>query len=354
MLVVALVAASGCKPVDRTGDVQIAAATLDKVAPRSVVLVTIDGVRWEDVFLGVDPRLAHGSALAALEQPFALMPETKALVDGGGVALGGGGVGCGIVAPTNPGVLSLPGYDEMLGGRTTACETNDCPRVVAPTVLDAAAQRGKGPVGSIDSWGKLARAASNGGSDVFLSAGRSDWPTRPENAVIETELALAAADPPFPGHGNYRNDFHTERLALAYLASRHPRLLHVGLGDTDEYGHRGDYPAYVRAIRGADRFIAEVATLAAAERIPTTVIVTTDHGRDVFFRDHGKAFPLSKRSFVLAFGDGVEHGGNVCQHRDIGLPDVGATVRALLSLPPDGSPGAGKPIEEISGTVASR
>lgn len=317
-------------------------------ATRSVVLITIDGVRWEDVFLGLDRRLARPRQRGEL-RPFAFMPETKALIDASGLALGGGGPGCGTVVPRNDALLSLPGYLEILGGRATGCDDNDCARTEQPTVLDAAASATPYPVASIASWGKLARAASSGRGSVFVSAGRSSWPAFPESAAIAKMLRASAVAAPYPGHGDYRPDRHTEQLALAYYESRRPRLLHVALGDTDELAHRRDYRGYLRALRDADRFVARLAALAMAKDPDTVFLVTTDHGRDIGLADHGAAFPLSRRSFVLAFGAGVPRRGAVCEHRNIDLPDVGATIRALLELPRDAAAGAGVPIFEISG-----
>ena len=178
---------------------------------------------------------------------------------------------------------------------------------VKPTVLDDVAvdsmRRGLGPAASIGSWDKLARAASDGKSPALVSAGRLSWPARPDDdSAIEAALASSAADRPYPGGGRYRRDEHTARIALEYLRAHEPRLLHVGLGDTDEYGHRGDYVAYLAAIRAADVFIAALAREVLSPKRNGTIIVTTDHGRDTSFRNHGSAFPRSGRSFILAFG----------------------------------------------------
>lgn len=297
--------------------------------PRTVVLVTLDGVRWQDVF----------------ERSFARMPKTRAQVEARGAALGG----CGVVRADNPAFLSLPGYLELLTGRRTTCAANTCARVSAPTILDDAAAdsaaRGLGPVASIDAWPTLSRAASSGRSSVLVSAGRTPWPGRPvDDAALEAALAASEAESESIAGDLYRPDEHTARIALAYLKSARPRLLHVGLGDTDEHAHEGDRAAYLRAIETADAFVDEVAATLEDE---AAVVITADHGRSASFRDHGSAFPESARSFVLAFGDGVAARGVMCDHRTVTLPDVGATVRALAGLPPDRDPGAGRPIDAI-------
>jgi hypothetical protein len=320
--------------------------------PRSVVLVTIDGVRWEDVFRGASQELAargDGGDVTAMAHPFATMPRLRRLVERG-VALGGGGDGCGTVRPAGGAFVSLPGYLEILRGRRTACDSNACVVDRTPSVLDAAAHAGHVPVASVSSWAKIARAASAGGAPVLVSAGRLPWPDSPvDGGPLAAALVDAQGSGPSPGRGLYRPDRHTARIALAYLRAERPRLLHVGLGDTDEHGHKGDYAAYLAALVAADALVAEAAEIAAEVGMRTTIIVTTDHGRSVTLHNHGRMFPESGRSFVLAFGDGVPARGVVCAHRDVTLPDVGATVRALLGMQPDASPSAGAPITEVLG-----
>jgi hypothetical protein len=257
------------------------------------------------------------------------------------------------VRPDNPALVSLPGYMEILSGRRTKCMSNRCRRVGFETVLDAVARdsaaSGAGRAASISSWATLARAATSGAGPVLVSAGRQAWPKRPEaDAVLEESIRASLADEdPFPGTGLYRRDEDTARIALAYLRAERPRLLHVGLGDTDEYGHRNDFDAYAVALRMADIFVADVAEALDETDARATVIVTTDHGRAATFRDHGGGLAGSERSFVIAFGDGHEARGVVCEHRDVRLPDIGATVRALAGLPADDDPHAGEPVEEL-------
>ena len=93
-------------------------------------------------------------------------------------------------------------------------------------------------------------------------------------------------------------------IALEYLRSERPRLLHVGLGDADEWAHRGDYSAYLNAIHEADAFIGDMVSVLDDEGMleSTTVLVTTDHGRARDFRSHGPAFPESRRAFLFFNG----------------------------------------------------
>ena len=72
-----------------------------------------------------------------------------------------------------------------------------------------------------------------------------------------------------PGWLDYRRDRYTAALALEYLVATRPRLLFVGLGDTDEYAHRDDYPRYLDSLRAADQFVGELMTTLARARAST-------------------------------------------------------------------------------------
>ena len=83
----------------------------------------------------------------------------------------------------------------------------------------------------------------------------------------------------------------------------------------------------------------------------TTVIVTTDHGRNTDFRHHGAWSASSGRSFVLAFGGRVAPQGVVCPSRNVTLTDIAPTMRALMGLRSDPS-SDGRTIAEIAPPVA--
>ena len=106
----------------------------------------------------------------------------------------------------------------------------------------------------------------------------------------------------------------------------------------------------------ADAFIGKIAdTLDEMGDVGarTTVIVTTDHGRNRDFQHHGALSMTSARTFVIAFGARVASRGVACPSRDVTLADIAPTIRVLVGLRPDTSPDAGRPIEEIVGAPAA-
>jgi hypothetical protein len=300
-------------------------------APRDgrVVLFTIDGVRWQDVFLGSNEAWSGEAALP----PEATMPRLHALVASRGLVLGAPLDGCGTVHTAGGTNMSFPGYLEIFTGHPSHCLDNDC-SPPTETVLDEAARHLQLPVASVGSWDVLGSAVTNGRNGVYVSAGQG-----------------GAGGDPYPGHDDYRPDAATAPMALDYYVQHTPVLMHVGLGDTDELGHRNDYPAYLVALNDSDTLIGRFADAidamgAAGEKI--TVIVTPDHGRNSDFTNHGTLRPESGRTFIAAFGARVPHRGIACLQGDVTLADIAPTIRVLMGLPRDIGAGAGQPIRLIT------
>jgi hypothetical protein len=304
-----------------------------------IVLVTIDGVRAEDIF-AADARTR--------------LPNLYRLIDRG-VALGAPGSP---LRASGPRFVSLPGYREILTGRrgTHACVNNECGPLQEPTLLDELRLRGGldgDEVVVLSSWPVIDRAAAAAPGAITLSVGRHGGVTR---ARLEREAAVAAtladgADArAFPGRGDYRPDAATAAVAAALVAARQPRVLWISLGDTDEYAHRGDWPRYLAALSAADALIGRLAAGAADD---TIFLATADHGRSANFRDHGDSFE-SGASWLVAAGGAIAASGIVSDGGSHRLADIAPSLRALLHLGRDASPRAGEPIAALVASAGLR
>jgi len=316
----------------------------------AVVVVALDGVRWQDVFEGTDPGLAQSHGMPSTEHRSAaeLMPNLHALIAQGALAFGAPEQP---IAASGPNYKSLPGYTEILGGRRAShCLDNDCKGADVPTVLDECARLSEADpfaCAAITSWADIERVAALEPNRVALSTGRHGGRTRALLTHDKASRALveeAERQEPYPGHADFRPDAFTARIALQYLKKQRPRLLFLGLGEPDEYAHRNDYRAYLASLRESDRTIGEVArALAERERAGarTALFVTTDHGRARNFTDHGDKYPESARVWLVASGSEIAKGATVAPRSDRRLADIAPTLRYLLGMPADHHPLAG-------------
>jgi hypothetical protein len=308
-----------------------------------VVLVALDGVRWQDVFQGVDPTLARRKGMASHEvlRPEQLMPNLHDIVVTRGAALGAPGHGEPIVA-SGPDFVSLPGYMEILSGNVAPpCRSNQCQALIDPTLADDFAELSEGwasDVAVIASWPQLANAAARRPDRVVVSTGRHGGGSRhllrydAESAWL---LETASRERPYPGHGDFRPDRFTAAIALRYLRTQTPRFLFLSLGEPDAYAHRGLYRQYLESLRHADAVVGEIDQLLVGLRArgyQATLLVTTDHGRGKRFAGHGAAAPESGRVWLVATGSGIHSRGWVSAPTRRRLADLAPTVRYISGL----------------------
>jgi phosphopentomutase/2,3-bisphosphoglycerate-independent phosphoglycerate mutase family metalloenzyme len=320
----------------------------------AVVVVVLDGARWQEVFVGADPHLASTAGVDAISAS-TLLPHLYAALAERGAALGAPGRGATITA-SGPNFISLPGYTEIFTGRRThACLDNECAWARTPTIADEVRSLATDAreVAVFASWDRIERAASNDPERIVVWAGRSHlWGADviSDDDVARDWLDRGAHADPRPGAGDFRPDRFTAALALRYLETKRPRFLFLGLGEPDEYAHRGDYAGYLASLRAADGVIGEL--FAVVDRMGargqrTSVLITADHGRARDYRFHGRAFPESARVWLVAAGAGVAARGFAVASRSHRLADVAPTIRLLLGLPDDDGPSAGAPIDEL-------
>jgi hypothetical protein len=308
----------------------LCAATGARADRPSVVLLTLDGVRWQELLRGTDPELGDGRVLpvftrfhAGLRSQGVFYPEARL---------------------SNAVAISLPAYASILSGRFSDCEGNGCGRIRVPTLpehLRATGRYSATDLALFASWEKLPLAAERTPGHLVVNAAYEAF------GGDHADLDAAQAAEPAPWEGA-RLDKHTLAHGLRYLRAHHPRFLMLSLNDADEQAHRGDYPAYIEALRAYDLAIAEVArTLAemGADGRETTLIVTTDHGRGQRggWRDHGHN-PDSERVWVFARRAGVAPGPALS---GVAHADLAPTIAAILGDTLPGCDTCGQPVPEI-------
>jgi hypothetical protein len=310
------------EPLPQPAPLSYAANEVDggRRALGNVVIVTIDGVRWQEIFTGTDVARSTEPPLDAKS----LTPNLHQLGERAGAFVGAPGKGT--ISASGPNYVSLPGYIEILGGRPARCQDNKCARTSLPSLLDEARVAGA-KVAAYSSWERIDLAASVAPGAFEMSCGRHNDPT------ID----------PWPGEGDYRPDRFTSEAAIAYYAKERPNVFFLGLGDPDEHAHRGDYTGYVNALRRADETVGRLLELVDRR---TTIVVTADHGRAVTFDNHG-GMPEASRVWLVAAGPRFNARGPVLSPHPRRLADIAPTLRVVMGLPADMTATSGAPIEEL-------
>ena len=348
-----------------------AAQPVNSHRTENVVLVTLDGMRWQEVFGGADSSLFRQSKnyftdRPALQRQFgegtpeqrraALMPFLWGTVAQQGQLYGNRSAGS-LVNVTNNEWFSYPGYNELLTGAAdnVRIRSNDAVPNPNVSVLEVLNQQPafRGKVAAFGSWEIFPAILNEKRSGLPVNAGMrpAAGPGLTPRELLLNELLVTAPSP----FGEERLDAFTNYYALEYLKKRKPRVLYLAFGDTDDFAHGGEYGAYLHAARYTDDFLRQLWAYLQSDpqyRDKTTLFITTDHGRGAAttgqWKSHGAQVPGSDQIWLAAIGPDTPArspapAGQLYQNQ------LAATLAQLLGLPYAPTPQTGVAIESVLG-----
>jgi hypothetical protein len=338
-------------------------------ATQNVVLVTYDGLRWQEVFSGCDETLLNKDqgggvrdvpALAARfwrdtpeERREALLPFFWKTVARRGQVFGDPAHQS-RARVTNGRNFSYPGYNEILTG-------------FADERIDSNAKRNNSNVTVLE-WlnrrpGFEGRVAAFCSWDVFpfiINAQRSGIAVNAGWAAFDAGLdpvRLAALNDAIRDSthvwADVRDDGLTFHGAVEYVKAKRPRVLFLAFGETDDWGHEGRYDLVLDAARRTDGFIERLWNLLQSMpeyKDKTSLLLTTDHGRGdnrVEWKKHGKDTPGSDQMWIAVMGPDTPAAG--CRS-DIAVTQsqAAATLAHLLGEDYHAAvPRSGEPLEGV-------
>ncbi|HEY7116784.1 MAG TPA: alkaline phosphatase family protein [Tepidisphaeraceae bacterium] len=319
----------------------------------NLIIVTLDGFRWQEVFGGLDSTLntkqAGGVAdPKGLKEEFArdsvehsraaILPFFWDVVAKEGQVFGDRSLK-NVAHVTNPFRFSYPGYSEMLCGYADPkVDSNDYPPNPNVTVLEWLNHRPgfESKVVAYGAWNRLGPIINSGRSGVPAIAG---WdPIRPFHGASLTEREkvlndlLARTTRLWPDEPP---DSIVEGAALDAFIRHKPRVFYVMLGETDEWAHGRRYDLYLESAKRSDEFIKRL--WETAQSMPqyagrTALVITTDHGRGSTpkdWTDHGEKVPGADGWWAAMMGPGVEARGVIGEGEET-QRQIAATLAALL------------------------
>ena len=334
-------------------------------ASLKLVLVTIDGVRWQEVFGGVDIGLVEDRRYSKspdrlresywreqrTERRKRLFPFLWSVVASQGVLIGDRTQES-TMEVGNPWWFSYPGYSEILTGKVDpGIDSNDRnwnPNVTFLEVLNGVK-------------GFEHRVLIFGSWNVFpyiINTQRSGLPVNTGVAVATpaaTErihwLNEVAVESPMLWP-TVRLDFITNGYAMEALENQHPRVIYIAYGETDDFAHDGDYRRYIDAAHRTDKMLEKLWNWLQADpfyRDRTTLIISTDHGRGdtpdswihhasaagadkLGIENYPDGVPGSDQIWLAAIGPPIQSNGLVKGHWT--QSQIAATALTSLGLEP--------------------
>jgi hypothetical protein len=335
-------------------------------APRktkAVMLVTVDGLRWQEIFGGIDPRLMNEKSAgmtetgaAALRERLtketpearreALLPFFWQKLAPHGIVLGNVNKGSSMRV-TNAFRVSYPGYSEILTGRSqdNVIKNNDEIRNPTPSILEFLREKlglKRSQVALFASWNAFHFIAEHTPGSIAINAGYQPAdPTASPRAKELSALQFAARSP----WDEARHDYVTFELALDYLRRERPRVLMISFDETDDWAHMRRYDRVIEAIQYFDQTLQTLWTTLQAMpeyRDQTTLVITCDHGRgDTLkdFSDHGAKVPGAEQVWLAIVGPDTPARGELTSTENYYQRDIAPTILELLGVPAGSYPG---------------
>jgi hypothetical protein len=332
----------------------------------NVFIITLDGLRWQELFGGADSLLIgnkefvdDSAALTSLfwaqtptERRKMLMPFFWNTVAAQGQLYGnrkyGNKVNC-----SNSMWFSYPGYSEILCGFPDDENINSNKKANNPnvTVLEFLNRLPayKGRVAAFGSWDVFPFIINEERSGVPVNAG---FEKASGDKLTDRELFLNSLQDEIPAlWGSVRMDAFTHYFALEYLKKKQPRVLYVAYGETDDFAHDGRYDHYLKSAQRTDQFIKDLWTWVQSQknyRDKTTFIITTDHGRGTqpvaTWRSHGDKIADAGQIWVAIIGPDTPPTGEQKNSSQVYQNQVANTAASFLSVDYKSSKEVGEPI----------
>ena len=319
-----------------------------------VVLITLDGLRWQELFTGADSRLVanpkYVEDTVSLKDKFwdkdleqrreTLMPFFWKEVSQMGQIHGNRMLGS-KVDLTNKMWFSYPGYNEILTGKADDSRIDSNDKVPNPniTILEIANKdsRYKDKVAAFGSWDVFPYIVNEERSGVPINAG---FELAEGDDLTEREKFLNELQPTVPSPwGTVRLDAFTHHYALEKMKKDHPELVYIAYGETDDFAHGGNYQAYLNSAHTTDGFIKELWQYTQNDSFykdNTLFIVTTDHGRGTdplkTWTGHGSDIKGAGSVWMVLFGKGVTAKGEVSDKEQLHSDQIAPTILKVLGL----------------------
>lgn len=320
---------------------------------RRIVVIMLDGLRWQELFNGADTALINSGKYAVNpkgiselywrptqdERRMALMPFTWGFIKQHGLIIGNRWKNS-FMQVENKFKFSYPGYSETLCGwadneRITSNDNMPNPNVNVFETINKS-EKYKNSVMAYACWGTLRYVLNDERCGFPVQAGKY-MPTLSDNpSEIETFLDDMKREM-VDFWGDVALDYITYRYASEAMKRHKPKVLFVSFGETDEFAHNGRYDHYLMTADHTDTFIQRLWQQAQDDpfyRDKTTFLVTCDHGRGDgdLWTEHGTEAPRSEETWLMAFGSGIPALGEMENNGTFYNKQIAPTIAALLGV----------------------
>jgi hypothetical protein len=332
----------------------------------NLIIVTLDGFRWQELFQGADSAILFSSRYVADKSAVGdfwdndkttrrekLLPFFWKVVGEEGQLYGNrqyqNFVNC-----ANPHWFSYPGYSELLTGMAERkVRSNAKIENPNPTVLEYIHQQPGfgGRVAAFSTWDVIPFVLRESKCGFPVSDGTE---FAIGDSLTERELLLQDLQRSMHHNGSARHDAFTFYYAHEYLKRKSPRVLLISFDETDQHAHAGRYDQYLAAAHQTDRLLGQLWRWLQTDvryKDKTTLLITTDHGRGrgakQSWKDHGRLAFGSGQVWFAVIGPDTPPLGEMRTARQYFQKQFARTSAAFLGLDYENTEPVGDVIREM-------
>jgi hypothetical protein len=316
----------------------------------NLIIVTLDGFRWQEVFSGADSVLINDSTFvqdtAALKQSFwaptaeerrqKLLPFFWSTIQTQG-QLYGNRWKENRVDNANKYWFSYPGYNELFTGYPDdSVNSNDKIWNKNENVLEFINRQSKykNKVAVFTSWDVFPYILNKQRSGLFVNADVDTLKFKTPELKLINDMQFLTTKPV-----GVRPDVFTYFAAREYFKTYKPKVLYIGFDETDDLAHAGWYDQYLAAAHAEDAMIADLWKIVQTMpefRNKTTLIITCDHGRGDAVKEewkhHGEKIQDAGQIWIAVLGPDTSPAGEIKTKDLLYQRQIATTIAALLRL----------------------
>ncbi len=340
----------------------------------NVIIVTLDGLRWQELYRGADSALINSKYTdgkkevrknywtESTDQRRALLfPFFWSTIAKQGQLYGNRDLGSKDEV-ANPYHFSYPGYNEIFTGfPDVRMNTND--PITNPNMnLFEFLNKQKGfenKVAVFSSWERFTQIFNVNRSGLPVNAGYMKLNNTAANERLKFLNEMQNEAPHYLGDST-RIDFLTFEFGKQYLKQFKPRALYIAFDETDDMAHAGYYKFYLDRAHQEDDFLKqlwEYVQTDPAYKNKTTLIITCDHGRGDktidSWRDHGSNIIHSEQTWFAVIGPDTPPMGEMKNETTTYHKQLAQTISKLLGFDFKAAAGheVGDPIVTVTGNT---
>lgn len=331
----------------------------------NLIIVTLDGMRWQEVYGGADSALLNNRQFtrdsAGTSAKFwddnmevrrkKLFPFLWSTVVSKGQLYGNRWKGS-EVNNANRYWFSYPGYNEIFTGYPdTAVNSNDKILNKNINVLEYINNQPgyKNKVAAFTTWDVFPYILNKQRSGMYVNSDLDSLPYTNDKFKLIDDIQSLTTRPI-----NVRPDVLTYIAAREYLKEKKLKVLYIGFDETDDFAHEGLYDQYLGSAYSQDRMIEDLWNYLQSTpqyKGKTTLIITCDHGRGdkvkENWRHHGSKIEDAGQIWIAAIGFDTKAMGEVTGGEVLYQQQLAATFAKLLGLTFTANHSVAAPIESI-------